>query len=104
MMQGFRSGTVLTNLVRIFTMADENGSLSSNWTPRVSARVFRNLFLDLACLGIRVCASLLSPNQHAMTRQRQHAIHALYVAAALSGKAPRRVCATHSDVCSSTIG
>jgi AcrR family transcriptional regulator len=35
------------NLVRIFTMADENGSLSSNWTPEVSARVLESMMRGL---------------------------------------------------------
>jgi AcrR family transcriptional regulator len=35
------------NLVRIFTMADENGSLSPNWTPEVSARVFESMIMGL---------------------------------------------------------
>jgi AcrR family transcriptional regulator len=35
------------NLVRIFTMADENGSLSPNWTPEVSARVFESMIRGL---------------------------------------------------------
>jgi AcrR family transcriptional regulator len=35
------------NLVRIFTMAAENGSLSSNWTPEVSARVFESMIMGL---------------------------------------------------------
>ena len=35
------------NLVRIFTMANENGSLSPNWTPEVSARVFESMIRGL---------------------------------------------------------
>jgi AcrR family transcriptional regulator len=35
------------NLVRIFTMADENGSLRSNWTPEVAARVFESMIMGL---------------------------------------------------------
>ena len=35
------------NLVRIFTMADENGSLSPNWTPEVAARVFESMIMGL---------------------------------------------------------
>jgi AcrR family transcriptional regulator len=36
-----------TRMVRIFTMADESGSLSSNWTPAVAARVFESMMRGL---------------------------------------------------------
>jgi AcrR family transcriptional regulator len=35
------------NLVRIFTMAHENGSLSSNWTPEIAARVFESMMMGM---------------------------------------------------------
>ena len=35
------------NLVRVFTMAEENGTLSSNWTPQVAARVCESMMRGL---------------------------------------------------------
>ncbi|MDQ8727970.1 TetR family transcriptional regulator [Bradyrhizobium sp. LHD-71] len=35
------------NLVRIFTMAHENGSLASSWTPTIAARVFEAMIRGL---------------------------------------------------------
>lgn len=36
-----------TNLVHIFTMANENGSLNPNWTSRIAARVFESMIRGL---------------------------------------------------------
>lgn len=36
-----------TNLARIFTMANENGSLTPSWTPETAARVFESMMRGL---------------------------------------------------------
>jgi AcrR family transcriptional regulator len=36
-----------TNLIRIFAMANENGSLNPNWTPEIAARVLESMIRGL---------------------------------------------------------